>query len=568
MSDAPPPQRRTPLPLRLLAVVGAGLLLLALVVAISRDRNPVEQESGTSAAPAAPPGPTTSASPTADQAGASAPDVVPDLATLEDPDVAEAAGAAVVLASARRAATDDWRELTDPAWHDRLDEPRPAYVGTVELGEDRSRVDGSLVIALPSDGLATLPLRFVAAATVLQDAGSAPSVTARVDGVDATVELDADAALLTVTGYEAVPVGQAQLVRLDFSYRVPDRASIVDDGGPAGFGLLARSATATMLGHGLPVLTFDDSPMVPWGDVGAFPTAFWSVHVRGPGVLATGANEAPCAGDDAAASCVWARGPLLRDLAIAAFDPGAVRSPGGDGSTIVTARPGASTGVEAVLREAVEADRILTDRLGPLPWTEVEVVLVPLRSAAGMEFPGLVIVDPEYLDRLDGGFGTFVVVHEVAHQWFHALVGNSSLLDPVVDESLAQYLSLWYYREVHGEAAARGVVDRYLEGRYDRAAANGIADVAPGSALAAFGSSGVYGPMAYARAPFAWLVAEAELGEAAIEEFLAEVVRTHGLGVVTAADLRDLAAAGAAPGLAAALDRWWFDPRPANDEVP
>ncbi len=43
---------RTPLSLRLLGVVAAALLLLALVLAVTRDRNPPEVDSSAGAAPA------------------------------------------------------------------------------------------------------------------------------------------------------------------------------------------------------------------------------------------------------------------------------------------------------------------------------------------------------------------------------------------------------------------------------------------------------------------------------------------------------------------------------------
>jgi hypothetical protein len=83
-----------------------------------------------------------------------------------------------------------------------------------------------------------------------------------------------------------------------------------------------------------------------------------------------------------------------------------------------------------VARRAVRA---LTERLGPLPAPELDVVL--LRASltgellAGMEYPELVFALP---------IGE-VVTHEIAHQWWYGLVGNDQFNEPWLDESFASY---------------------------------------------------------------------------------------------------------------------------------
>ena len=59
-----------------------------------------------------------------------------------------------------------------------------------------------------------------------------------------------------------------------------------------------------------------------------------------------------------------------------------------------------------------------------------------------MEFSGLVFVGGAWFTHFDGGpknYLTLISVHEIAHQWWYAQVGNDSALNPWLDEALATY---------------------------------------------------------------------------------------------------------------------------------
>jgi hypothetical protein len=64
------------------------------------------------------------------------------------------------------------------------------------------------------------------------------------------------------------------------------------------------------------------------------------------------------------------------------------------------------------------------------------------------EFPGLIFVNSSL--GADGGgpgsYSEYLVGHEVAHQWFYAMVGNDQVRDPWLDEAFATYSSMLYYR--------------------------------------------------------------------------------------------------------------------------
>ena len=45
----------------------------------------------------------------------------------------------------------------------------------------------------------------------------------------------------------------------------------------------------------------------------------------------------------------------------------------------------------------------------------------------------------------------YLVMHEVSHQWFYGAVGNDQIHDPWLDEALATWLPLQFYRESYPE---------------------------------------------------------------------------------------------------------------------
>jgi hypothetical protein len=66
----------------------------------------------------------------------------------------------------------------------------------------------------------------------------------------------------------------------------------------------------------------------------------------------------------------------------------------------------------------------------------------------GMEYDGLFFVGKEYFERYAGGeknYLTAISVHETAHQWWFAAVGNNAAQEPWLDESLSTYSELLYY---------------------------------------------------------------------------------------------------------------------------
>jgi aminopeptidase N len=69
-----------------------------------------------------------------------------------------------------------------------------------------------------------------------------------------------------------------------------------------------------------------------------------------------------------------------------------------------------------------------------------------------MEYPGAVLITDTLYEMGSEDILEYVVAHEVAHQWWYAMVGNDEIDDPWLDESLTEYSTLLYYKERYGEA--------------------------------------------------------------------------------------------------------------------
>ena len=82
---------------------------------------------------------------------------------------------------------------------------------------------------------------------------------------------------------------------------------------------------------------------------------------------------------------------------------------------------------------AIDAVSQLESLIGPYPYPAYSIVDVGPTMPGGLEFPGLIYINPAYsqLERL--------VYHETAHQWIYAVIGNRTLDDGWIDEGAAEF---------------------------------------------------------------------------------------------------------------------------------
>lgn len=113
---------------------------------------------------------------------------------------------------------------------------------------------------------------------------------------------------------------------------------------------------------------------------------------------------------------------------------------------------------EAALHTAAAALRVYGQAYGPYPFPVMDVVEAPLEYY-GMEYPGLNLIGLDlYRTRRDQLEDR--VVHEIAHQWWYAQVGNDQVNTPWLDEGLAEYSTATYYAAVYGQARANTLINQ------------------------------------------------------------------------------------------------------------
>lgn len=205
---------------------------------------------------------------------------------------------------------------------------------------------------------------------------------------------------------------------------------------------------------------------------------------------------------------------------------------------------------------ACEAFRIFSRRFGAYPYTELDVVEAPLvGGAGGVEFSGLVTVALMFyrpameglagvLGALGGGelgelgavgdlsdmgasMREFVTAHEVAHQWWHGLVGSDSRRHPWIDESLAQYSAMLYVEERHGVARAQEEGERQVAMNFHMMRFQGLEDDAVDRPVSAFASPIAYAGLVYGKGPYFYAAVRERVGDSAFFAGLARYVAAH-----------------------------------------
>lgn len=138
-----------------------------------------------------------------------------------------------------------------------------------------------------------------------------------------------------------------------------------------------------------------------------------------------------------------------------------------------------------VLAMAEDSLRIFTSKFGPLPFKTITIAEAPLVAGLGSkEFAGLEIIASAYYVDFDSPSMRnlpeiireqrpsveesleWSVAHLTAHEWWGRAVGNDPAREPVLDEAMASWSALLYFREVYGEQKAALILEDQLEGVY------------------------------------------------------------------------------------------------------
>jgi hypothetical protein len=162
--------------------------------------------------------------------------------------------------------------------------------------------------------------------------------------------------------------------------------------------------------------------------------------------------------------------------------------------------------------------------IGSYPYNDLKVAIVPMKGFDGMEYTGLIflrdeLLKPDYNEQRR----LFLLAHEIAHQWWYAVVGNDQLREPWLDEGLANWSSSKYLKKFFGQYKA--------EQRYPEQA------IQLDKQLGEIRSMGEYYFIAYNGGEAFWFGLEQELGEETVIKILRSYWAENKYGVATSEDL-------------------------------
>lgn len=130
-----------------------------------------------------------------------------------------------------------------------------------------------------------------------------------------------------------------------------------------------------------------------------------------------------------------------RDFAIVFSDKFKTLSENVDG-TQVTYFYYSDADAQNSLRAACDSLKYFSNTFGKYAYPTLCVVQTGF-CHGGMEYPGLTMIS----DYLDKDSNIYTIVHENAHQWWYAMVGNNQLNSAWQDEGLAEYSTLMFFEK-------------------------------------------------------------------------------------------------------------------------
>jgi hypothetical protein len=254
-------------------------------------------------------------------------------------------------------------------------------------------------------------------------------------------------------------------------------------------------------------------------------------------------------------------------------------------------RPDHEAAARRVLNIAADALRVFVARFGPLPMKTVSIVDAPLVATLGsIECAGLsAIASAFYLDFDSPTMRNmpevireqrasvedsleWTVAHVVAHQWWGATVGNDSAREPVLDEALANWSALLYYRENHGEEQFNAALDEQVRGVYTLYRTFGGEDMEASRSARDYRNSFQYSAIVGSKGALMFEALRKLLGDERFFAALRDYYSANSLEVADMDDLRGAFIAGAPVeqrrAVSRTFDRWLSSKRGDEDIGP
>ncbi len=196
-------------------------------------------------------------------------------------------------------------------------------------------------------------------------------------------------------------------------------------------------------------------------------SAFYTVDLVAPQSLTlavTGVQVKEMLLDHGLRAVSYVSGPVRTLYIVGAEDYEVLSEQWGDVAIRSYYRPDHAKCGQWVLDSARAALELYSELYGPYPFVEFKVVEADY-DYQGFEWPGLVLIGDMLYEGSGPACGEWFVAHETAHQWWYSAVGNDPVNHPWLDEALAQYSTMLYYRRLWDAAAAEVYIQAIV---YDR----------------------------------------------------------------------------------------------------
>lgn len=334
---------------------------------------------------------------------------------------------------------------------------------------------------------------------------------------------------------------------------------------PQGYGVYARGEGIYNLGFFYPIIPaktdqgWDTGSPAGMGDVANFDVANYLLKLRVPKTMVVASSgvvlgERPLGSGPADKKEIYLLGTALRDFALQCSTRYLMKEKKVGGVRVRYFHVEEAAGrADAILTYAADALRTFQKLFGPYPYPELDVAQAPLvGGAGGVEYPGLATValaitaEPSGEDPMAGLMAAllkstksveFVVAHEVAHQWWHALVGSDSNRHPFLDEALANYAAVLYFEHKHGQKAAEQQLQLELVMPYQLHRVMGGSDGRVDRPVKGFASQLEYAALVYGKGALFFNALRKAFGKKAFLRFLRTYATRLAFRQATPADL-------------------------------
>jgi hypothetical protein len=473
-----------------------------------------------------------------------------------------------------------------------IESQRDAVIAETEGRLSRYRVDATFTPALDdrlatitgevelrffnitSEDIAELPFRLYPNNEEYADGGMSIDRAASGDD-ELAVELSVEDTVASIKLSEPLQAGDATDLTLEFTTVIP-----IDPIGSYGMFSYDERTGSYALAHWLPLLAGYDpvdgwelGPLSLFGDPVFTNTALFDVSLTAPEefvVVTTGSEVEASPSDLGEVGRRFISGPT-RDFVMAIDDDYEVEQIV-VGETTVNSyyNPDSAERGLDVLTAGAQSLELFNGLVSDYPYAEMDLVQIDLgNGAGGVEFPQLMFIGSDYYDegaaaRTVPGFLEFIVAHEVAHQWFYALVGNNQYQHAFIDEGIANHLTAVYFTETYGEAAGEEQINYNLKASYFSLLFDDGDEVVD-QPTDSFPSQRSYSAITYGKAALGFGELHKAIGDDAFYSALTAYVAEHRFGVAQPADME---AAFAATGGDAVDELWrhWFEAAEGRDD--